>query len=90
VEAVFQAFPEVAAAHVLGIPDEVRGELVTAALVPAAGQVIDVDDVCDRARKELSNYKVPRKVLVLQPADVPRLATGKPDRLAIRALLANL
>jgi acyl-CoA synthetase (AMP-forming)/AMP-acid ligase II len=89
VELVLQSFPEVAEAHVLGVPDAQRGELVAAAVVPAPGAVIDPDALREQVRKELSNYKVPRTIVVIAAADLPTLANGKPDRLAIRELLAR-
>jgi acyl-CoA synthetase (AMP-forming)/AMP-acid ligase II len=85
VEMVLQGFPEVAEAHVLGIPDKQRSEIVAAAVVAVPGYVIDPENLRERAREELSNYKVPRKIIVLE--QVPMLANGKPDRLAIRELL---
>lgn len=88
VEAVLMSLPEVAEAHVLGVPDAERGEIVAALIVPSPGAQVDLDDVLDRIRPELSNYKVPRRVVIAEAAEVPMLATGKPDRLAIRALLA--
>jgi acyl-CoA synthetase (AMP-forming)/AMP-acid ligase II len=84
---VLQALPEVAEAHVLGVPDDERGEIVAAAVVAAPGHTIDPESLRERARAELSNYKVPRKILVLER--VPVLANGKPDRLAIRDLLVG-
>jgi acyl-CoA synthetase (AMP-forming)/AMP-acid ligase II len=87
VESVLASFPEVAEAHVLGVPDEGRGEIVAAAVRPTVGTVIDVEDLRERMRRELSNYKVPRRILILD--EVPVLANGKPDRLAIRRLLAG-
>jgi acyl-CoA synthetase (AMP-forming)/AMP-acid ligase II len=87
VEMVLQALPEVAEAHVLGVPDDERGEIVAAAVVAAPGHTIDPESLRERARAELSNYKVPRKILVLER--VPVLANGKPDRLAIRDLLVG-
>jgi acyl-CoA synthetase (AMP-forming)/AMP-acid ligase II len=85
VEKVLASFPEVAEAHVLGVPDEQRGEIVAAVVVAAAGHVIDPDALRERAREQLSNYKVPRKITILEL--VPKLANGKPDRLALRELL---
>ncbi len=58
-------------------------------MVPAAGAKLKPDELRERVRKELSNYKVPRKILVLSKDDVPTLATGKVDRLAVKALLAD-
>jgi len=83
----------VAEAYVLGVPDPDpearRGEAVAAAVVPAAGAKFEPDELRERVRKQLANYKVPRKILVLSKDDVPTLATGKVDRLAIKALLTD-
>src|SRR5713101_6480112 len=65
VEAVLVSLPDVAEAYVLGVPDPDRGEAVAAAVVPAAGAKLKPDELRERVRKELSNYKVPRKILVL-------------------------
>jgi acyl-CoA synthetase (AMP-forming)/AMP-acid ligase II len=89
VELLLESFPEVGLAVVVGLPDADRGEVVAAALVPAGGATIDPIQTLRRAGDELSNYKVPRRVLVLGEADVPYLANGKPDRLTVRQLLAE-
>ena len=89
VELLLESFPEVGLAVVVGLPDADRGEVVAAALVPAGGATIDPIETLRRAGDELSNYKVPRRVLVLGEADVPYLANGKPDRLTLRQLLAE-
>jgi acyl-CoA synthetase (AMP-forming)/AMP-acid ligase II len=89
VELLLESFPEVGLAVVVGLPDADRGEVVAAALVPATGASIDPIETLRRAGEELSNYKVPRRVLVLGEGDMPYLANGKPDRLTVRRLLAD-
>jgi acyl-CoA synthetase (AMP-forming)/AMP-acid ligase II len=89
VELLLESFPDVGLAVVVGLPDVDRGEVVAAALVPAAGASIDPRETLRRAAEELSNYKVPRRVLVLAEGDMPYLANGKPDRLTVRELLAE-
>ncbi|MGH9227133.1 MAG: class I adenylate-forming enzyme family protein [Acidimicrobiales bacterium] len=89
VELVLESFPEVGLAVVVGLPDTDRGEVVAAALVPATGAGIDPIETLRRTGDELSNYKVPRRVLVLGEGDMPYLANGKPDRLTVRTLLAD-
>ncbi len=89
VELLLESFPEVGLAVVVGLPDADRGEVVAAALVPASGASIDPIETLRRAGDELSNYKVPRRVLVLGEGDMPYLANGKPDRLTVRKLLAE-
>jgi acyl-CoA synthetase (AMP-forming)/AMP-acid ligase II len=87
VESALEAFEEVGAAAVMGLPDPDRGEVVAVALVPRPGRLIDADHVLRRLDKEISSYKVPRRVLVLKEDRVQYLASGKLDRIRIRALL---
>ncbi|TMK59130.1 MAG: long-chain fatty acid--CoA ligase [Actinobacteria bacterium] len=89
VESVLQTFAEIAQAIVIGVPDKERGELVGAVLIPATGREINVEDILERAAKELSSYKLPRRVLVLDRDAVPYLATGKPDLLTLKAMLSS-
>jgi acyl-CoA synthetase (AMP-forming)/AMP-acid ligase II len=87
VEAVLETFPEVGMAIVVGLPDPQREEIVGAVLVSKGGAAIDAQDVIQRAAKELSSYKVPRRALVLADDEVPLLPNGKADKLRLRELL---
>jgi acyl-CoA synthetase (AMP-forming)/AMP-acid ligase II len=89
VELFLETFDEVLYAFVVGMPHRDRGEEVTAVLVPAKGASIDITDLQARAREQISSYKVPTRVEVWQEDDVPWLGSGKPDKLAIRARLAE-
>ena len=73
-------------AHVVGLPDVARGQLVAAALRAPAGQAIDLDALRRDLAARLSAYKVPRRFLLLEDAAVPMLASGKLDRPALEAL----
>ena len=84
VEQVLVSFPDVAQAFVLGIVNPVGGETVAAVMVPAPGAVLDPEDLRKRANAELSGYKVPRRWLVIAEDEVPRLGSGKPDKLTLR------
>ncbi len=90
VELVLESFPDIAHALVFGLPHPEMEEEVTAVIVPAPGTVPDVASIRDRARRELSSYKVPTRIEILSDeSDVPWLASGKPDKLALRARLAG-
>ena len=80
VEVVLDSHPDVLVSVVVGIDDHRRGEVVGAVMVPAAGAVIDPVEVVTWADRELSSYKVPRRVLIVDESDVPYLGTGKLDR----------
>ena len=88
-ELVLEAQPDIALAFVMGVPDAERGEEVVAALVPFGPGALDLDDLRRRLTAELSSYKVPRRFVVLSDDDVPWLASGKADRLAIRDMLGG-
>jgi acyl-CoA synthetase (AMP-forming)/AMP-acid ligase II len=89
VELTLESFPEVGLAVVLGLPDEERGEIVAAAVVPKPGAHVDPVDLLRRADRELSSYKLPRRLLVLEEAELPQLASGKADRLRLRDMLSR-
>ena len=90
VELVLEAQADIAQAFVMGVPDAERGEQVVAALVPFGPGDVDLDDLRRRITAELSSYKVPRRFVVLADDDVPWLASGKADRLAIREMLVRV
>jgi acyl-CoA synthetase (AMP-forming)/AMP-acid ligase II len=89
VELVLRSLPGVKDAHVLGVPDDRRGEIVAALVIPVDGAHPDPDEIRERARTELSNFKVPRLIVLSDEHEVPILASGKPDRLRIRTMLAE-
>jgi len=73
-------------AHVIGIADAARGQLVAAALRVPAGRVVDTDALREKLAARLSSYKVPRRFLLLPDDAVPMLSSGKLDRPALEAL----
>jgi acyl-CoA synthetase (AMP-forming)/AMP-acid ligase II len=66
-----------------GVPDPVRGQTVTAAVVPSDGAELDVDQLSQLTNRQLSAYKVPTRWLVLHADEVPFLASGKPNKRAL-------
>jgi acyl-CoA synthetase (AMP-forming)/AMP-acid ligase II len=89
VELVLEALPDVAHALVFGLPHPDMEEEVVAVVVPAPGVAVDPESIRSRARRDLSSYKVPTRIeIVPEENDVPWLASGKPDKLALRARFA--
>ena len=84
VEEALARHPSVKAAHVVGVPDPVRGENIAAFVVLAAGAVGDVEALRAFCRENLASYKVPREVFFIAEADVPRTGTGKIEKPALR------
>ncbi|HVN50455.1 MAG TPA: class I adenylate-forming enzyme family protein [Acidimicrobiales bacterium] len=74
-------------AHVVGVDDPERGEVVVAALrVQAGHDAPDLDELRTLLRARLSAYKVPRRFLVLADDEVPVRSSGKLDAGALKAM----
>jgi malonyl-CoA/methylmalonyl-CoA synthetase len=65
--------PGVAEAAVVGVPDDVRGEVPVAFIVPDDGFDPDALERC--CREQLASFKVPRRFV--QVESIPRTALGK-------------
>jgi acyl-CoA synthetase (AMP-forming)/AMP-acid ligase II len=64
-----------AAVAVVGVPDERLGEVGMATVVPAPGKSFSADDVVTWCRANMANYKVPRRVDIVDA--LPVNAAGK-------------
>ena len=84
VERVLLDHPLVSQAAVVGIPDPVFGEQVVAFI--RVGDVADrsqaVDAIHDHARNHLGNYKVPRRIELIE--ELPRNPSGKVLKTVLR------
>lgn len=77
VEAALHELPDVAVAVVTGLDDAEFGQIVAAAVVPAAGTSPTEDGLRAALRETLSSYKIPRRIVFIAEAEIPRTATGK-------------
>jgi fatty-acyl-CoA synthase len=84
VEEALARHPDVQAAHVVGVPDPVRGENIAALVVLRPNRETGVDELRDFCREGLASYKVPRHLFVVGETDVPRTATGKVEKESLR------
>ncbi|HWG09307.1 MAG TPA: AMP-binding protein [Solirubrobacteraceae bacterium] len=76
VENALASAPGVGEAAAVGVPDEMMGEKVGAAIVPAAGATLDVAAVIAHCRERLADFKVPQYVAV-RSEPLPRNPGGK-------------
>lgn len=61
----------VAAAHVVGLPDGSRGQCVAAAVVAAPGASLDPEHLREQLRGELSGFKVPAHIVIMDESEIP-------------------
>ncbi|MGB8407474.1 MAG: class I adenylate-forming enzyme family protein [Mycobacterium sp.] len=71
-------------AHVVGLPDPDRGQVVAAVLALRDGQSVDERALLRELAKELSSYKIPRRLIAVAEADIAALPSGKVDRRQLR------
>ncbi len=84
VEDALARHPAVQSAHVVGVPDPVRGENIAALVVLRQSNAASADALREFCRVELASYKVPRHIFVVDAAAVPRTGTGKVEKPALR------
>jgi len=76
-------------AHVVGIDDPSKGQLVAALVRSPGDEDVDIEDLRARLRERVSAYKVPKQIRVIAPAEVPLMSSGKLDLRAIKELLGG-
>ncbi len=86
VEEILCQHPEVAEAAVVGRPDEVMGEEVTAFVVKAPGSEVTKEELLAFCRQRLAKYKTPKEVRFI--GYLPKSPIGKLLKKDLRAMLA--
>jgi len=89
VEQVLLQHPDVKQAHVVGVPDRERDEIVAAAIELRAGATADAAAITAFCRERLASYKVPVRLAFRVADELPRTPTGKVHKPGLRAELAR-
>jgi acyl-CoA synthetase (AMP-forming)/AMP-acid ligase II len=85
VERTLTQHPAVMIAAVVGVPDQYWSEAVTAFVIPQPGsEAPDPDELRAMCKQQLSGYKVPKKIHVVE--DLPRDPQGKILKRELRKL----
>jgi fatty-acyl-CoA synthase len=84
VEQVLLEHPDIVQAHVVGVPDALRGEIVAAAIEPRPGAAADSAAIAAFCRERLASYKVPARLVFRSAAEFPRTPTGKIHKPSLR------
>jgi acyl-CoA synthetase (AMP-forming)/AMP-acid ligase II len=71
-------------AHVIGLPDPERGQLVAAVVALEDGADFDEAAVRERLAADLSSYKIPKRFAAVARSDIPLLSSGKVDLAALQ------
>jgi long-chain acyl-CoA synthetase len=87
VEAVLVRHPAVADAAVIGVPDEIYGESVSAFIELADGAMLEPEDLIQWCAKELASYKKPKHITFM--SELPKNSTGKVMKNELRSLWAT-
>jgi 2-aminobenzoate-CoA ligase len=75
IEVTLAAHPAVSEVGVIGIPDEVRGQIAKAFVVLKADQTLSPEDLLAFCKGKIATYKLPREIVIVD--ELPRTATGK-------------
>ena len=86
VEETLLRHPAVQAAYVVGVRHPTRGENVAAFVVLRAAAAATPEELQAFCRETLASYKVPRCVFLVGETELPRTATGKVEKAALRRL----
>ncbi len=89
VEMEMQALEGIHSAYVVGLPDQERGELVVAAVVPRDGVTLDFAAIEAELKRRMSSYKVPRAYVEIAREEVPMLHSNKVSKRLVAKLLAE-
>jgi len=86
VEATLYTNPKVAEVAVVGIPDELRGELVSAFIRLKEGEVATEGEIRHFCRQYIADYKVPKQVIFCD--SLPRTASGEIHKEYLKTFLS--
>ena len=87
VEGVLVTHPDVLRAAVIGVPDPVWGEKVTAVVTVAPGREADVEGILAFARERLAGYEAPKDIVVIDR--MPETVGGKIMKYKLRELFTR-
>jgi acyl-CoA synthetase (AMP-forming)/AMP-acid ligase II len=87
IENILMTHPAVGQVAVIGIPDHRMGEVGMAWIVPRPGVDVDADELIAWSREHMANYKVPRRVELVDA--LPLNASGKVLKFELRDRAAS-
>jgi acyl-CoA synthetase (AMP-forming)/AMP-acid ligase II len=89
VEMELMELPGIHVAYVLGLPDEQRGQMVAAAVVPRENVELDFAGIEAALKQRMSGYKVPKAYAEFRHEEIPMLPSNKVARRVLAEMLAE-
>jgi fatty-acyl-CoA synthase len=80
--------PQIKDVQVVGVPSERYGEEVGAFIILKEGASLDVEEVQDYCRGQISRYKIPKHIFLVQ--EYPTTGSGKIQKFKLRELSVDL
>ncbi len=87
IEELLLKHPCVKEAAAIGIPDQLRGEVVKCYIALREGIVLPKQYILEYLRENLAKFKVPKEIEYLD--ELPKTGTGKINKAALRELHNN-
>ncbi len=75
IEVTLAAHPAVSEVGVIGVPDEVRGQIAKAFVVLKPDQTLSPEELLAFCKGKIATYKLPREIVIVN--ELPRTPTGK-------------
>ena len=75
IEVTLASHPAVADVGVIGVPDEVRGQIAKAFVVLKPEQTLSPEELIAFCKGKIATYKLPREIVIVN--ELPRTPTGK-------------
>jgi 2-aminobenzoate-CoA ligase len=75
IESTLATHPAVAEVGVIGVPDDLRGQIAKAFVVLKPGQTATPEELIEHCKDKIAKYKLPREVVFVD--QLPRTAVGK-------------
>ncbi len=87
IEETLLTHPDIKEVAVVGVPDEIWGERVCAAVVMRPGARLDPDSLRTWGKERLATYKVPKDSIALE--ELPRNAMGKVSKPELKKIIES-
>lgn len=87
VEQVLAAVPGVMECAVVGVQDDVWGEVPVAFVTAEPGAVLTEEEILAHCRAQLAHFKCPKRILF---GDLPKTSTGKVEKYVLRETASTL